>query len=95
VERLLHLSRQVETLIRDDHSNYQEEGEINMRDLSRFLNLYRTFLRQDGITRDQSIIHAFKICYLQRLSSVKHQNALELLMRSGMVEHEVEIKATL
>jgi hypothetical protein len=95
VERLLHLSRQVETLIRDDHTNYQEEGEINMRDLSRFLNLFRTFLRQDGVTRDQSIIHAFKICYLQRLSSGKHQNALELLMRSGMVEHEVEIKRIL
>ena len=89
MERLLHLSRQVETLIRDDHSNYQEEGEINMRDLSRFLNLFRTFLRQDGVTRDQSIIHSFKICYLQRLSSEKHQNALELLMRSGLVEHEV------
>jgi hypothetical protein len=66
-----------------------------MRDLSRFLNLYRSFLQQDGVTRDQSIIHAFKICYLQRLSSGKHQNALELLLRSGMVEHEVEIKTIL
>ena len=45
VVRLLNLSRQVETLIRDDHLNYQEEGEINMRDLSRFLNLYRNFLQ--------------------------------------------------
>jgi hypothetical protein len=66
-----------------------------MRDLSRFLNLYRSFLQQDGVTRDQSIIHAFKICYLQRLSSGKHQNVLELLLRSGMIEHEVEIKTIL
>jgi hypothetical protein len=66
-----------------------------MRDLSRFLNLYRNFLQHDGVTREQSIIHAFKICYLQRLSSGKHPNALELLLRSGMVEHEVEIKIIL
>ena len=95
MEKLLCLSRQVESLIRDDHSNYQEEGEINMRDLSRFLSLYRNFLHQDGVSRDQSIIHAFKICYLQRLSSGKHHKGLELLLRSGLVEHEVEIKTIL
>jgi hypothetical protein len=66
-----------------------------MRDLSRFLNLYRNFVRQDGVQRDQSIIHAFKICYLQRLSSGKHAAAVELLAKSGLINNEVDLNKVL
>ena len=56
-----------------------------MRDLSRFLNLYWDFMSQDGVAREQSIIHAFKICYLQRLSSAKQVAAIELVRNSGLI----------
>jgi hypothetical protein len=66
VEKLLNLSRELELLIKSDvhSSHYQDEGQINMRDQSRFLNLYRTFLEEDSVDSDSSLLHAFKICYL-------------------------------
>lgn len=42
VEKLLTLSEKMEALMKGGHS-YQEEGAINMRDLSRFLTLYQSF----------------------------------------------------
>jgi hypothetical protein len=53
-----------------------DEGDINMRDLSRFLALYRNFTTVDKVSSENSLLHAFRICYLQRLSSSKQSDAL-------------------
>jgi hypothetical protein len=46
-------------------SSYQDEGAINMRDLSRFLNLYQSFTAAGN--HANSLLHAFRICYIQRV----------------------------
>ena len=38
---------------------YQDEGAINMRDLSRFMHLYRKFRYQENNSHDNSLYHAF------------------------------------
>jgi hypothetical protein len=49
-----------------------------MRDLSRFLNLYNNFIIQDKVDPPRSLLHAFRICYLQRLSAQKQEEALRI-----------------
>jgi hypothetical protein len=81
VRKLLELSKQVEAMIKEDSraQHYSDEGEINIRDLSRFLNLYSNFVSKDGVSASESLLQAFRICYLQRLSEDKQNQALTLL----------------
>lgn len=66
VSGLLLLSRKLETLIKEESHLYQDEGAINMRDLSRFLQLYETSIKE-GNSHDNSFVHAFEVSYLTRL----------------------------
>lgn len=59
VELLLNLSHKIESLIKIDNNLYQDEGAINMRDLSRFLHLYSRFNISEGVQHDQALYHAF------------------------------------
>jgi hypothetical protein len=79
VSVLLELSKFIEQMIKSDsHSQqYSDEGDINMRDLSRFITLYRDFIVKDGAKACNSLLHAFRICYLQRLSLSKQEQALK------------------
>eukprot|EP00347_Sterkiella_histriomuscorum_P024492 403330924 len=86
VELLLNLSHQVELLIKQDNNMYQEEGAINMRDLSRFMHLYRQFRYSENYSHDKSLYHAFQVCYLQRLGPKNYEVAIRLLEKSGLIQ---------
>ena len=88
VENLLTLSHKIELLIKSDQSNnsYADEGAVNMRDLSRFLNLYQSFMLRDQASSDHALVHAFRISYLQRLSQSNHQAAFDLLRDSALIQ---------
>ena len=46
VQKLLGLSHRLERLMKQDSMLHNDEGAVNMRDLSRFLKLYERFLKE-------------------------------------------------
>lgn len=60
-----------------------------MRDLSRFLRLYETFILE-GNTYENSIIHAFQICYLHSINKLKDK-AMLLLKEYQLVKMDTLI----
>jgi hypothetical protein len=49
-----------------------------MRDLNRFITLYRDFIVKDRVSAANGLLHAFRISYLQRLSKNKQDEALKM-----------------
>ena len=85
VEKLLEVSRALERVIKEDEGQgYQDEGAVNMRDLSRLITLERKF-KEEGVDQELSLFHAFEIAYLQRITKLHHPKALTILFESGLI----------
>ena len=77
VNRLLKMSKGIELLLKKENNIHPDEGAINMRDLNRFLNLYKRFKGIELNSHEASIIHAFEILYLSRLNKLKQKAILK------------------
>ena len=73
VNKLLKMSKGIELLLKKENNIHPDEGAINMRDLNRFLNLYKRFKGIELNSHEVSIIHSFEILYLSRLNKLKQK----------------------
>ncbi len=82
------MNKNVEILLKKENHIHPDEGAINMRDLTRFLKLYKQFLGE-GNSHETSLIHAFQILYLSRLIKNK-QSAITKFKKIGIVHSIIE-----
>ena len=62
IDWLLTLTQEVEKIIA---SRYDDGGAVNMRDLSRFLRIYKRAISSE-VSQLQAILHAFNSTYLMK-----------------------------
>ncbi len=64
----------------------ESENQVNLRDLNRFLKIYKNLMQETQGNKDLSLAQSVDICFLQQIVQQKRDLAIDsILLNSGLI----------